>query len=906
MALWEYTSFIKWLVFLNIFLSNCVPTNFLKIQDLRGVWDVQNLKRGYNLPASVPGGVYSDLMKNKIIDDVFFKSNDINTRWVSKINWNYTRTFTVSEVLLSHSNINLVFDGIDTFARIKINDKHVGVTENMFVRYIFDVESYLQPGTNTIEVQFISPVRAARLIFEKQAHKYVVPPLCVPEEYHGECHVNHIRKMQASFAWDWGPAFPSMGIWKPVYLEAYNSSVLRDVTVEIRSDTAGDHWDITVNVYLAKNYNKDFIQGTVIFRLYTDIEKLTNIYRINITKNVEGDFVFTQTISISKSYVKLWWPNGYGEPNLYILKVSYMDVNKNEKSSKILKVGFRTVELVQNAIQSGRTFYFKINDVPLFAKGSNVIPISILPELGQNETTIRFLLQSAKDVHMNMLRVWGGGVYESDVLYQTADEMGLMLWQDFMFACSMYPSGEAFLSSIRTEVRHQVRRLQYHPSIVLWASNNENEAALRGDWYNTNWNFTLFHEDYVKLYVDTIRDEVLLNDKTRPFLTSSPTNGIESDAEDYVASDPGSNFYGDVHFYNYLFDGWSTLTYPVNRFASEFGYQSLPSTDTLFTATDDPDDLSTNSAFLLNRQHHSSGYEEMQVLIEYQLNLPSRNNTHYNRIFAYYSQIIQAMSVKIETEYYRQWRSNLNNVGEGLTMGALYWQLNDVWVAPSWSSIDFKNNWKMIHYYAKKFFAPVIVKGDKDISNNVHIYVVSDLLKPVRNSVLDIIMFTWDSFLPLSQRTLKIDVLPGFSQRITTVSTFASVSNTNEPCGNLQATDCFLYFTLKDDNNETVAPDNFVFPVPLKLVKLQKPTVKIIDVRQADSASKVFEIEIQTDRIALFVWLSVKNIRGLFSDNGFLQVTPTKMIYFYAEETTPMISIKSSLAVTNLLGDDGI
>ncbi|KAF2905512.1 hypothetical protein ILUMI_00678, partial [Ignelater luminosus] len=716
----------------------------------------------YSLRTRVPGGIYSDLKQNKIIGDVFYRFNDTETRWVSKKDWTYSIKFTAEIGLVELPNINLVFDGVDTFSEIYLNSHKLGITDNMFVRYIFDVKSLLKNGENHLEVRFKSAVNKAQQLFDTQAKRYPVVPLCVPEEYNGECHANHVRKMQASFSWDWGPALPSMGIWKDVYLQGYIVAVIQDATVKIYPDKNEKEWAVETKVYFSGNSKGDPVTGDISLYLDNDdISKYCPFRRQTIKKNQHGEFVGTFTCNIAKDKVQLWWPNGYGEAKLYPLNIFYSSDNPGiaDRDSLILRIGYRTVQLIQDEIYSGRKFYFQVNGVPIFAKGTNSIPINILPELGQNETTIRFLLQSAKDTHMNMIRVWGGGTYEADTFYNIADEMGIMIWQDFMFACAMYPTDDNFLNSVKSEVRHQVRRLQYHPSIVVWAGNNENEAALRQNWYGTKDNLELYHTDYKILYVETIRKELLLSDDSRPYLTSSPTNGIQSDEkEDYLAKNPQSHFYGDVHFYNYDNNSWDSRYYPLTRFASEYGYQSLPRYWTLLTATKLEEDLKMNSSFLNSRQHLPKGYERMIRLIKHQLFLPDQTSKDDLKTLIYYSQIIQAMAVKKQTEFYRQWRNSLNSEGKGFTMGALYWQLNDVWVAPTWSGIDFEGNWKMQHYYAKNFFAPVIVTGDLRSDGFLDLYVVSDLQDEISDVFLNILVYKWESINPVHNETFKINV----------------------------------------------------------------------------------------------------------------------------------------------------
>jgi beta-mannosidase len=243
-----------------------------------------------------------------------------------------------------------------------------------------------------------------------------------------------------------------------------------------------------------------------------------------------------------KDSVETWWPNGYGKQNLYVLNVrTKLETDITEHK---FKIGFRTVELIQDPLKKGLSFYFKVNGVPIFAKGSNWIPLSIFPEHLERKVRLQDLLTSVKETHMNMLRVWGGGVYESDLFYSLADEYGIMIWQDFMFACNMYPTNQLFLDNIREEVIQNMKRLKYHPSIVLWAGNNENEAALYGNWYGTGTD-QIYKNDYVKLYVDTIKNDAIEVDKTRPFVISSPSNGLHSEETNYTQSNPYSNFYGD-------------------------------------------------------------------------------------------------------------------------------------------------------------------------------------------------------------------------------------------------------------------------------------------------------------------------------------------------------------------------
>lgn len=423
--------------------------------------------------------------------------------------------------------------------------------------------------------------------------------------------------------------------------------------------------------------------------------------RLSVKTDEKGEFKAELTMTVNKTNVKLWWPNGYGTQSLYALQVKWEDTRINEVASKnraylqagrTVYIGFRTIELVQEKMLSiveeqvvhGLSFYFKVNDVPIFMKGSNWIPSHILPEKSYEPAKVKELLQAARDANMNMLRVWGGGLYESNYFYSLADEYGILIWQDMMFACAMYPSGSDFLDNVRLETKHQVRRLQHHPSIAIFATNNENEVALRQDWYGTQSHFQEFAEDYRKLYVETVTDEINKNDPSREVLTSSPSNGnYDGDREYGIGIDPQNPHFGDVHFYVVDQNAWKPTTFHWSRFISEYGFQSFPSGWS--SVLREGDNL---TQLIDHRQHHPLRSQPIKFLIEENLKVDYNALPWDEKI--YLSQLSQAIAIKTETEFYRTGRWSFMN-----TMGALYWQLNDVWVAPSWSSIEYNGNFKV-------------------------------------------------------------------------------------------------------------------------------------------------------------------------------------------------------------------
>ncbi|GIY65432.1 beta-mannosidase [Caerostris extrusa] len=602
-------------------------------------------------------------------------------------------------------------------------------------------------------------VEYSKLKHEVQVLDYVIPPTCPPPVQQGECHVNYIRKTQSSFSWDWGPSFPTQGIWKPLEIVGFDTLLIRDVTV-IPEISKGKLLNLTVSVYMelasfepVNGLMTIYLNNSTIFYSKINIKPDENLF-------AEKTFKIS---SLNNLDVKLWWPNGLGDQPLYLLKVVFS--NNDETASKSLKIGFRTIELIQEPVQnsSGLSFYFKVNGVPFFAKGSNWIPADSFQERITPEY-IETLLRSAKEANMNMLRVWGGGNYESDIFYEIADRLGLLIWQDLMFACALYPTDQDFLSSVKTEVTQQIRRLQHHPSVLLWAGNNENEQSISGYWWpSVKPNLDQYKADYVKLYIDTIMPIVLKEDPSRTFLPSSPSNGPKTVKEGWISVNPQDNLYGDVHFYNYFDDEWNPDTFPRARFVSEYGYQSYPSFESISSVTNSQDWVYPLTSAIKHRQHHMFGNLELQQMISKHFKLPASScGLQGFKDFLYLSQILQAVAIKTESEKYRRSQSEVVN-GEGKTMGALYWQLNDIWPAPSWASIEYGGRWKMLHYYAKNFFSPLLISPYEE-NGTVIVNVVSDLSEPLEDLELNIYVYKWSSLIPVYTNVSTFNKSPRSSQ----------------------------------------------------------------------------------------------------------------------------------------------
>ncbi|XP_019408778.1 PREDICTED: beta-mannosidase [Crocodylus porosus] len=851
---------------------------------LAGLWQLSNGNGSVLLRGAVPGCVHTALLSSGLVQDPYYRFNDLAYRWICLDNWTYSRTFETPFDVSKWQKVNLVFEGVDTVAQILVNDVTVGRTDNMFNRYSFDITNVIKK-VNFIEVRFLSAISYAAE--KSRYHKaYRVPPECPPPVQKGECHVNFIRKEQCSFSWDWGPSFPTQGIWKDVRIEAYNICHLIYFSYVPSYVKSAQQWSLEIESVF------DVVSSKPVAGLMTvNIPKLQT-QQIYTVKLHPGEDSIVLLININKSAsVETWWPNGHGNQTGYYMTTTFI-MEAGYKIERLSKVYFRTVELVEEPIPGspGLSFYFRINGLPIFFKGSNWIPADSFQDRVTSDI-LRSLLQSTVDAHMNALRVWGGGVYEQDEFYDICDELGIMIWQDFMFACALYPTDQNYLESVRAEVTHQVKRLKSHPSIILWSGNNENEAAIADNWFSIPYaEKNVFVKDYVMLYVKNIREIVLAEDKSRPFIASSPTNGLETIEEGWLSPNPYDTHYGDVHFYDYTRDCWDWRMYPKARFASEYGFQSWPSFSTLEKVSS-ADDWSYASNLSLHRQHHASGNDEMLQQAGLHFKLPqSTDPLKKFKDTIYLTQVMQAQCIKTETEFYRRSQSEVID-GQGHTMGALYWQLNDIWQAPSWASLEYGGKWKMLHYFAQHFFSLLLPVAYED-GGVLYIYGVSDLHSDCELT-LKVSVHQWSSMEPLCTfATEGVPVRAGSAAPIYK----EPVNDLLKRCGNCTRQSCVVTFYLVG-KGELYSPRNYHFLSSLKdAVGLEKAQLSATISQENDH----YIFVLQTTAVAPFVWLDVGHVKGRFNDNGFLMTQKRKVVVFYPWEPTSVKELEKSLCLTSL------
>ncbi|XP_037954159.1 beta-mannosidase-like [Teleopsis dalmanni] len=876
---------IHWCYFgglIFLFLQIQIASNeHVYTRELSSGWNLTNQNGSVTkTKVKIPTGIYSALYG----EDVLKSYNDVNLRWVAYDNWTYKNTFAFNWTEMESVRfVNLTFHGIDTIAEIRLNHFYIGRTDNMFVRYSYDVTRYLVEE-NFLEIEFKSPVFAAAAKANAlKDHNITVPPECPNQRYHGECNMNMLRKMQASFAWDWGLAAPSMGIWKSVTLEHYEVALIRDIDVAIsKNDT---HWNMHVRVFIDAAGRRDFYAELTCYA----VELLENPIIIDDYKTKPISYqnaviAFEQAIPINS--VTIWWPNGYGVHKLYPLYFTLNSwLNKSEFSlrsksisQKTVRVGFRTIELIEDIAPAndGNTFLFKVNGMEMFMKGSNYIPSHILPELAGDEARIKHLLFSAKEAHMNMLRVWGGGIYESDYFYNLADEYGILIWQDMMFACAMYPVTNDFLSSVRTEVIQNAKRIAHHPSVAVFATNNENEVALAQNWYHTWQEKSRFDTEYRELYLATINHELkIVEHSTRILpLISSPSNGKISAKDNYLSDDPQDTHYGDIHFYDVLKDGWDPNIYPHPRFASEYGFQSLPQMQSWSRILGNNDNI---IELISHRQHHPLAMIPITTLIRRHLPLPLPEEENYAEGLIYLSQIAQAMSTKIETQVYRSLRDT-----EVRTMGALYWQLNDVWVAPSWSSIDFYGSYKLLHYWARDFMDSItIIALYNSSTKSVNIFLTCDELE-VNTKDLKVFqnIYLWSELYVKNSMNWSVTLKPNgvHHDKVIPVSTILT--------DKFNQNNCFVEYTLQ--RGSVVLSRAYYFPSAISsAVGVSDPEIEVeISSKYCQgSVNNVkmnsYSLSVIVKKPAIFVYIEIvhKNVvKYKLSRNGYMQMAPTQVV----------------------------
>jgi beta-mannosidase len=757
------------------------------------------------LPAKVPGTVHIDLLANNVIPDPFKDLNEEKVQWVPENEWWYRKEIELSPELLEKQVVELVFEGLDTLATVWVNAVKIGEANNMFTPWRLNISKAVKEGRNVIAVRFKPICKVALELERKYGGKY------------GSLHTEnfsarpYVRKAQYSFGWDWGPTLPTAGIWRNATVIAYNKAKL-DYLAALPLEVSEDKAKIKViaDVYAAKACKvkaKFAVEG-----FGQRIEK-------QVSKRIAlGQSCLESEFEIAKP--RLWWPRGYGEQNLYDVSVELSCGEVLDKAA--VKSGIRSVKLLQEPDDEGKSFIFAVNGLPVFCKGANWIPAdSFLPRV--TKARYKKLLGAAAEANFNMLRVWGGGIYEDDAFYDLCDRLGIMVWQDFMYACSAYPEDDWFLKEAEREAEEVVRRLRGHACIVVWCGNNE-----------VQWHYKTLWQDTPRLFGLPIFEKILPDvigrlNGTRPYRLSTPYDEVE----------PNSEHEGSRH--NWIV--WSKqVDYPAyledeGRFLTEFGWQAPPTLGLLSEYLDSAD-MKLGSPALEAHEKQVDGLKILRTLLSLHYPVPEDLKR-----FTLYAQLNQAEALKTAVTH---WRSRMFK-----TSGCLIWQLNDCWPVISWSLIDYGLNPKAAYYFVKRAFqpviAPLIVKQGR-----VYAYVVNETKKDLElDFKFELLRFNGEN---LHAENRKV-----------TVPAYTSVLLINEALDALPAVDgCLLTISL-ESNGLIVYEDSKTVQEP-KDLKLPIPKIKT-DIKKV--GDRTFEISLKSAVYAKAVKLDMEGLVGGFEDNFF-------------------------------------
>ncbi|MFB6074833.1 MAG: glycoside hydrolase family 2 protein [Haloarculaceae archaeon] len=777
-------------------------------QSLDGTWEFAQADGDKWRPGTVPGDVYTDLLAAGEIPDPYVDDNELDVQWVGKTDWTYRRTVEVDESVLEHDRAVLRFDGVDTVAEVRVNGETVGETDNMHRRYEFAVGDALTAGENEVTVAFRSPVEYG--VERYEAHPHEVPWMDYPVEQPAR---NFVRKAQYHYGWDWGPCLPTVGLWQSVELVAHSGPRVSAVATSQVHDGETVHLDVraVVDAPSAGTHEATVTVADAEHAETIDLAAGENVCELSVT--VEDP--------------DLWWPHTLGEQPLYDLTVRVGEDAATER------VGFRETEIVREPDERGESFAIAVNGVEIFAKGANWIPTHVLPG-SQDPDDYDDLLGSARAANMNVVRVWGGGQYERERFYERCDELGLLVWQDFMFACSAYPADEAFLDTVEAEARHQVRRLSTHPSVAVWCGNNEIEMGLN-TWFADAEDLDEMLVDYRRLFHDLLPSVIEDEHPASPYWPSSPSSGMAAafDEDGRPTGEALSHDTGTMHDWRVWHEEAPFEAYEdvVSRFDAEFGYQSFASVDTLSEVVPE-DQLNPTAPLMEHHQRSPGGNGRILARMVDNFRIPFDFES-----FVLLSQIQQVLAIQTGVEHWRRQRPE--------SMGTIFWQLDDVWPCASWSSIEDGGRWKPLQYAARRFFAPVLV-STRDTDDGLEVWVTNDRRDPVSGE-LRAEAATFDGETTYAEeRSVAVDAET--SEHLTTIEESALL-------GEADADEVLARVSL-DADAETY-PSYALFD-RFKRLALPDPGLSV----DVDGD----EVRVAAERAALYVTLSA-DADGHFSDN---------------------------------------
>jgi beta-mannosidase len=851
--------------FFLFYNADSFAQNTILEQKLHTNWQFQQkgTKKWYK--ATVPGCIHTDLIANGIIEDPYYRLNESKVQWIDKEDWIYKSSFNLNNENYKKQHHEIEFEGLDTYASVYLNDSLILESNNMHRTYVVDVKSYIKIGENNFKIILESPIRKGLELYNSL--NYTIPVSANDQAEVGQVDGGKrvsifTRKAGYHYGWDWGPRLVTSGIWRPVTLRSWDDVRIKNFNISYSFD------------------GPTFIKTDLLIESSIKNKNASLLISINDStvvskelKLVKGEQNSVNHFSLKNT--KLWWPNGLGEQNLYDFKA---EIQFNNRTSSVEeKLGFKAIFLEVKDTTQSPNFYFNVNGAPTFAKGVNYIPQDVFLNRVKNSDYETLLVDAAK-ANMNMIRVWGGGIYENNRFYELCDSLGLMVWQDFMFACAMYPGDSAFLENVRLEATDNYNRLKRHTCIVLWCGNNENLAA----WKRWGWESKAIKDqsqevaDKIWRHYDTLFHHILPqvvyeNHPEHGFGRSNDWPGYWSSSPSASEGIPESYKIGDTHYWGVWwgkepFENYNTK---ISSFMSEYGFQSFPSYQT-FKQFGKKKDEDMYSKVMKHHQRSSIGNATIEEYMKREY-LPAKNFES----LLYMSQIVQADGIKIAIEAHRR--------NKAKCMGSLYWQLNDCWPGASWSSIDYYGKWKALHYQIKKAFEPIILSHEF-IDSNLHVTAISDLNETFIGEI-EIRLLNFKSSLAIKSWIQPTNLKPFENSRELMIP-YEEFSNDKK--------NSYLQFIFRK-NGEVISRKN-LFLAPFKTLNNPQPKISYTSFI---NKNKIM-IDVNSSSFAKGIFISSKS-KSNFSENFFdLNSQESKTIFIEVKEGENPQEIRESIKILDV------
>lgn len=849
--------------FLSILVLSILTSTLSAIpiyKEIDSGWQFKQVRFGNWYPAIVPGVVHTDLINNQLIEDPYFRLNERDMQWIDKEDWIYETNLYLSDEMYTMENIRLLFKGLDTYADVYLNDEKILEADNMFREWKVDIKKLLKGKENKLKIYFHSPIKKTMPEWAASPVSYFASN---DQSQNGGVFDSKVsvftRKAGYHYGWDWGPRLVTSGIWRPVILEAWNDVKIENIQF-VQENVSARKANIKTSVEILSQFQSQTVKIQVIDNTTNKlIGETVSLLEAGLN-TVDVDFVMNNP--------KLWWSNGLGKAHLYNFTTRVLLGNeiKDEQSNRI---GIRSIEVIRQPDKEGIAFYFKLNGIPVFSKGANYIPSDMfLPRVTKDD--YKKTIMDAANANMNMLRIWGGGIYEDDYFYDLCDENGILIWQDFMFACSVYPSDGKLKENIRQEAIDNIRRLRNHASLAIWCGNNEiMDAIFNWGWMGKYKKENLQHEDivlrqYFDLFHELLPQVVSQHNPQTYYLPTSPYCDMKGTRDENA---------GDYHYWTTWQQGLPIETFNKvrSRYFSEYGFQSFPTLETVKKYAPESQDHNIYSDVMM---WHQRGGMNANRTIEKVLTDEYGEANDFES-FLYMSQLLQGDAMKIAIEAHRR--------DMPFCMGSLYWQHNDCWPVASWSSRDYYGQWKAQHYFARKAFEDILISPIEE-DNKLNIYVVSDRQDKLKCE------------LAVQVLTLDGEIVSDFKKNIIIDANMSSIPlsiDMKDVLKNDQRENVFIRTSLTDKEGKVY--DNIYLLAQQKNMNFMKPdiskTIKAID--------GGYQITLKSNKFARGVFLSIEGVEHFF-DNNFFDLLPQQAYNVRVTTMKSLQEMEKQLKITSV------